>query len=156
QTARLDRPGLRVVGAEVDRRHTDDLPVLDIDEDRSAVGHVAVAHGAVGKPRADPQADALAHHDGLRKPIAQIFRSLDCELEIFLRVDLVEPVDRRHEQGGAERCSLEGERDVRIRSQPSAGAYPAVADRVPAADLLIARLALRAELALIKPRSEWG
>ena len=48
EAARLDRPRRRIVVVEVDRRHADDLAVLDVDEDRPAVGHVAIAHGAVG------------------------------------------------------------------------------------------------------------
>src|SRR5206468_7271892 len=107
QSARFDGPGRWIVRAEVDRRHADDLAVLDVDENRSAVGHVAIAHGAVGKPRADLQADALAHHDGLREPVGEILRPFEGELEILLRVDLVEPVDWRHEKTDTARGGLE-------------------------------------------------
>jgi hypothetical protein len=44
---RLDRPRLRIVVVELDRRHADDLAVLDVDEQRSAVRHVDVARLAL-------------------------------------------------------------------------------------------------------------
>src|SRR5262249_56458399 len=103
----FDGPGRWIIRAEVDRRHADDLSVLDVDEDRSAIGHVAIAHRAAGKPRADLQAYALAHHDGLREPVGEILRTIDGELEILLRIDLVEPVDERHEQISGEPADLQ-------------------------------------------------
>ena len=154
QSARFDGPWQWIIRGEVDRRHADDPAVLDVDENRSAVGHVAIAHGAVGKPRADLQADALAHHDGLREPVGEILRPFDGELEILLRVDLIEPVDRRHEQIGGDRGGLEGERDFSVGAQPRARRHLAVADRVPTADLLVAGLELRDEVALLEPRAE--
>src|SRR5262249_35632174 len=105
-------------------------------------------------PRADLQADALAHHDGLREPIGEVLRPFDGELEILLRVDLVEPVDRRHEQIGGDRGGLEGERDFSVGAQPAARRHLAVADRVPTTDLLVAGLELRDEVALLEPRAE--
>src|SRR5262245_23308832 len=154
EAARADGPGRPVVLAEVDRRHADDLAVLDIDEHRPAVGHVAIARGAVGKPRADLQAGALAHHDGLREPVGEVLGPVDRELEILLRVDLVQPVDRRHQQIGAERRGLECQGDVGVAAQPASRGHLAAMDRVPAADLLVARLELRHEVAILETRVE--
>src|SRR5258708_39953790 len=115
-----------------------------------------MTHRAVDESGRDLHDDVLADHDGLREPIAEILRPIDSELEILLRVDLIEPVDRRHEQIGAECGRLEAERDVGVGAQPRAGAYPPVADRVPAADLLIPRFELPDEIAFLKPRAEGG
>ena len=56
---------------EIDRRHADDLAVLDVDEHRPAVGHVAVAHRAVRHRRAELEAGGLRHHHGLREPVGE-------------------------------------------------------------------------------------
>ena len=113
--ARRDGPGLRIVVVEVDRRHAHDLAVLDVDEHRPAIGHVAIPHGAVFQPRADLPADGLAHHQGLGEPVGQVLAPLDPEDEILLRVDLGEPVDRRGQQLGAPGRVLERQLDVRVR-----------------------------------------
>ncbi len=102
QAARLDRPGRAVVLAEIDRRGADDLAVLDEDEQRPAVRHVAIAHGAVAHARAELEAGRHARHDGLGEPVDEIIRPLDGEVELLLRVDLVEPIDRRRQEIGAE------------------------------------------------------
>jgi hypothetical protein len=130
--------------------------VLDVDEDRPAVGHVAVAHGAVGKPHTDLQPDALAHHDGLGEPVGEILWAVDRELEILLRIDLIEPVDRRHQQVGTERGVLEGKRHVGVRAQSVSRGHLAVTDGVPTADLLVPRLQLRHEVAFLESRLEDG
>jgi hypothetical protein len=93
--ARLDGPGGAVRLLEIDGRDADDLAVLHIDEDRPAIGHVAGAQGAVGQPHARLPAHRLDHHQGLGEPGAEILRPVDAELEVLLRVDLLEPVDRR-------------------------------------------------------------
>ena len=105
--ARFDRPWLRIVVAEIDRRHAHDLAVLDGDEDRPAIGHVAIAHGAVRHRRAEGPVRGLHRHQRLREPVGEVLRPLDAEDEILLRVDLIEPVDRRGEQRGADRRVLE-------------------------------------------------
>ena len=94
----LDGPRRAVVVSQVDRRQTDDLAVLDVDEHRPAVGHVAIAHDAAAQFGAVFEAGRLAQHQGLGEPVGQIFRAVDGEIEILLRVDLVEPIDRRHQQ----------------------------------------------------------
>ncbi len=152
--ARMNSPRRRIVIAKIDRRHPDDSAVLDIDENRPAIGHVAIAHAAVGKARADRQPHRLAHHDGLREPVGEILGALDGELEILLRIDLVEPVDRRHEQADAQRSVLERQGHVGISAQPRSRRDASVTDRVPAADFLVARLDLRYEIALLEPRPE--
>ena len=50
--------------------------------------------------------------------LVEVLGPVDRELEILLGVDLVEPVDRRHQQVGAERGVLERERDVGVAAQP--------------------------------------
>ena len=154
QTARFDGPRSPVAVGEIDRRHPDDLAVPDIDEDRAAVGHVAVARDASGEPGADLEPDAPAHHDGLREPVGEVLRPLNGQLEILLRVDLIEPIDRRHQQIGAERGVFEGERHVGVGAQARTRCHLAIADRVPAADLLVARLELRDQVAFLQPCPE--
>ena len=156
EPARLDGPRRRIVVAEIDRRHANDLAVLDVDEDRPAIGHIAVAHGAIREADADLQTHALAHHDGLGEPVGEILRAVDRELEILLRVDLIEPVDWRHQQIGAERGVLEGKCHVGVRAQSVPRRHFAVADGVPAADLFVARLELRHKVALLESRLEDG
>ena len=114
QAPRLDGERGAVVFGEIDRRHAHDLAVLDVDEHRPAVGHVAVAHRAVRHRRAELQADRLRHHHGLREPVGEAVVALHGEREFLLRVDLVEPVDRRRQQAGAERRVLERDRDVGV------------------------------------------
>ena len=154
EAARLDRPWRRVIVGEIDRGHADDLAVLDVDEHRPAVGHVAIAHAAVAHAGADLEPGGLAQHDGLREPVGEVLRPIDGELEVLLRVDLVEPVDRRRQQAGAGLGILERQRHVGVGAQPCARSHLAVADRKPAPDLLVARLDLRDEIALLEPRTE--
>src|ERR1700738_1375392 len=93
--ARTNSPWRRIVIAEIDWRHADDLAVLDMDEDRPAIGHVAIAHAAIGAPGADLEPHGLGQHDGLREPVGEVLWPVDGELEVLLRIDLVEPIDRR-------------------------------------------------------------
>ncbi len=154
QAARMNRPRRWVAVVELDRRHAHDLVVLDGDEDRPAIGHVAIAHRAVRHRRAEFPVRGLHGHEDLRKPICQVFRTIDAEGKILLRVDLVEPVDRRRQQRGADRRILEGERDVGLGMQPGARADFAVAQLDPAPGALVARLDLRDQIALFQARRE--
>ena len=113
--ARLDRPGLRIGFVKIDRCGANDLSVLDINEKRAAVRHVAIAHRAVRHRRAEFPVRGLHHHQGLREPVGQVLRTVDAEHKILLRVDLIEPVDRRRQQRRADRGILEGERDIGLR-----------------------------------------
>ena len=151
----LDGPRRAVFVGQIDRRQTYDLAVLDVDEDRAAVGHVAIAHDAAAQLGAVFEAGRLAQHQGLREPVGQIFRAVDGEIEILLRVDLVEPVDRRHQERGADLGVLEHQLDVGLFVQTGAGRDRAVVERVPAADLLVARHDLRHEIVLLHPRLEF-
>ena len=150
--ARLDRPRLRIAVVEIDRRHAHDLVVLDGDEDRPAIGHVAIAHRAVGHRRAKAPVRGLHHHEGLREPVGQVLRTVDAEHEILLRIDLIEPIDRRRQQRRAGRGILEEKRDIGLRMQAGARCNLAVADLDPAANALVARLDLRDQIALFQAR----
>ena len=151
---RMNRPRLRIGFVEVDRRRADNLAVLDGDEERPAVRHVAIAHRAVRHRRAESPVRGLHLHEGLREPVGQVLRAVDAEGEILLGVDLVEPVDRRRQQGDAERGILEGERDVGLGMHPGARGDVAVANFDPAAGALVARLDLRHQIALLQARRE--
>ena len=75
----------------------------------------------------------LHHHQGLREPIGEVLGAFDAEDEILLRVDLIEPIDRRRQQRRADRGVLERQRDVGLRVQAGARLDPAVAQLDPAA-----------------------
>ena len=150
----FDRPRRAVILGEVDRDHAHDLVVLDVDEHRAAVGHVAIAHGAVGELVAVPPADGLHHHDGLREPVGVILGPVDAEHEVLLRIDLVEPVDRRRQQAGADRGVLEHQLAVGAGMQARPRTDLPLLELEPAADLLVARHDLRHQVALLEPRAE--
>ena len=154
--ARLDRPRLGVAVLELDRRRANDLAVLDVDEQRPAVGHIAVAHGAIDHARPDLPARGLAQHQRLGEPVGEVFRAVDGQLEVLLGVDLVEPIDGGHQQLDAQTSGLEAERDVGVLVQAAPRAHLAIAQREPAADLFVAGDDLRHQVALFEPRSEWG
>jgi hypothetical protein len=75
---------------------------------------------------------------GLREPVGQVLRTVDAKREILLGVDLVEPIDRRRQQGCGGRRILEGERDIGLAMQPGARADLAVAEFDPASGPLVA------------------
>ena len=56
---RLDGPRRAVFVFEIDRRHAQNLAVLDIDEDRPAVRHVAIARDAAAQSGAVSEAHGL-------------------------------------------------------------------------------------------------
>ncbi len=154
QAARLDRPGCPIAVVEIDRRGADDLAVLHIDEKRAAIRHVAIAHRAVGHLCAEFGARALRHQHGLREPIHQPVVTRHAEGEFLLRVDLIEPVDRRRQQRSADRGILEGDRDVRVLQDAGAGGDLAVVEFEPAADLFVAGHELSGEIVLLRPGGE--
>jgi hypothetical protein len=110
---------------------------------------------AAAQPLAVFEAGRLAHHQGLREPVGQIVRPVDGEIEILLRVDLVEPIDRRHQQRSADLGILEHQLDVGLFVQACAGRDRAVVEGEPAPDLLVARHDLRHEIVLFHPRLEF-
>ena len=154
----LDGPRGAVFLGEIDRRQAHDLavPSCHVDEDRPAIGHVAIARGAVGHLGAVFQPGRLRHHQRLRKPVGKTLFALDGEDEVLLRVDLIEPVDRRHQQRGADLGILEHQLDVGLLVQPGARCDLAVVEFVPAPDLLIAGHDLGDEVVLLHPRLEIG
>src|SRR5262249_8928261 len=147
---------LRIVLGKINRRDADDLAILDVNEHRTAVGHVAITHAAIGKPGADLEASALAQHHRLREPVAQLLGPIDGQLEILLCVDLIEPIDRRHQQIRAQLRSFEGNGYVRAFAQSGAGGNPAILDGKPASNLFVTRLKLRDEVAFLQARSKGG
>ncbi len=146
--------GCRSVVVEIDRRHAHDPAVAHEDEDRAAIGHVTVARDPSGMGVPNFQADGLAQHDGLRPPVGEIVGAVDREVEFLDGVDLLEPVDRRHQQRGADRGVLERERHVRLGVLARARRDAAAEHLVPARGLLVARLDLRNEVALLQARAK--
>jgi hypothetical protein len=63
-----------------------------VHEDRAAIGHVAIAYGAVGELRAAPPAGRQRRHHGLGPPVGEVIAAVDREVEILLGVDLIKPV----------------------------------------------------------------
>jgi hypothetical protein len=115
---------------------------------------VRMTPSGIGVPHFQP--DGLRHHHGLREPVRQILRPVDGDLEVLLRVDLVQPVDRRRQQLGGQLCGLEREADIGVVAHPRARADLAAPEREPAADGSVHRRDLRDEVALLQPRAEGG
>ncbi len=84
QTACINRPRLRIRTVEIDGRHSNDLVVLDIDEDRATIGHIAIAHRSIRHRRSKFPAGGLAHHQGLGKPVCQVLRTVDAQRKVLL------------------------------------------------------------------------
>jgi hypothetical protein len=116
----FDGPGGAILLGQIDRRHSENFSVLDINKHRPAIGHVAIADDAAAKPRSEFESCGLAHHQRLRKPICEMLRPFDGEREILLCVDLVEPVDRWHQQRSAGRSIFEHQLDVGFGMQTGA------------------------------------
>ena len=98
--ARFDGPGFRVGIVEDDGRDADDPAALLIDEDRPAVGHGGVAGDAVPLIDAVFPARRLGQHHGLSPPGGGVLVALHGEVEVLQGVDLIELVDRRHQEVG--------------------------------------------------------
>ena len=143
-----DAPGLGIGLVEIDQGGADDLAILHIDEERPAVGHVAITDRAILLGHAHVEAHAHQQHDGLGEPVGKVLRTIHGHLEVFLRVDLVQPVERRRQQISAEGGVLEGDGDVRIGVDAATRGHPAILDLEPAANLLVARHDLGDEIAL--------
>ncbi len=150
----LNGPRRAILFGQIDRRHAHDLAVAHVDEHRAAVGHVAISRHAAGRPGAVLEARRLRRHQRLREPVGQSLFALDGEQKILLSVDLVEPVDRRHEQRGAGRGILEHQLDVGLFVQPGPRSDLAVAQFDPAADPLVARHDLGDQIVLAQARLE--
>ena len=143
-----DRPRRAVRLGQIDRRNTHDPAGLGIDVDRPAVRHVAGSERAVRHRRAPRQADRLHHHHGLGEPVRQVLRPLDRQLEVLLRVDLGQPVDRRRQQLGGDRSILEAERHVGLAVPAGARGDAAVLEPEPARGPLVPRDQHRRHVAL--------
>ena len=149
--ARRDGPGPGIVIVEFDRNHADDLVVFDIDKDRTAIGHITSAFCAIGKVSAPSPADALGHHGGLGKPVGEPVITVHLEFEILERIDLVEPVDWRHQQSSGKLGCLEGHADVGVGMDARSGTYLAVLEYIVATDTVIPGLDLCREVLFFQP-----
>ncbi len=101
----IDQGGAsRVV--EVDRRGAQDLAVLDVDEDRAAVGAVGVAHDAVAHVGAGLPGHRLEARQRLHEPDREFIRAVEADLEVLGRVDALEHVERRGQEALGDRRFL--------------------------------------------------
>src|SRR5947207_3618288 len=85
-----------------------------------------------------------------------MLRPVDGKNEILLSIDLIKPIDWRHQKRGTNRGILEHQLDVRISMQPGTRGHVAVLELDPAADLFVTRHDLGDEIVLFQPRLELG
>src|SRR5262249_45261755 len=104
---------------------------------------------------AEGQGGCERRHYGLGKPVGEVLGAVDGELEILLSIDLIEPIDRRREERGADRGVLERQRNVGCFVKSAARSYPAVPHLEPAPRLLVARLDLRHQVTLPQAKAEF-
>ncbi len=154
--ARLDGPRAGVALVEVDRRQAHDLAVLDVDEDRAAVGHAGIARLAAGELGAVFPAQGLGQQDGAGEPGGQLVRPVHLELEVLDGVDLLLLADRRGEQLRGDRGVLERQIHVRARMNAGARAHRAVAEGEPAAHRVVHGADLRDEGLFLQAFAEGG
>ena len=143
-----DAPGLGIGLVEIDQGGADDLAILHINEERPAVGHVAIADRAIFLGHAHVEPHAHQQHDCLGEPVGKVLGTIHGHLEVFLRVDLVQPVKGGRQQVRAEGRVLEGDGDVRIGVETATGGHPAILDLEPAPDPFVARHDLGDEVTL--------
>ena len=129
---RRDRPGFRITVVKDNRRDTDDLAVLFVHKDGSAVRHVGVAGHAISLIDAISPADRLGQHDRLSEPGRQVVVSVHRQVEILDGVDLLKLVDWRQQQAGGYFRRLERQGHIRIVVQPGARRHLAIFEAIPA------------------------
>lgn len=83
----VDHPARRIRIVQLDRGHADDAVILDVDEQRPAIGTGGVASGAVAHGRAHRQADGAHHAQGLHEPDQKFVLALRDDLEVLGGVD---------------------------------------------------------------------
>ena len=143
-----DRPGRRIVGIEIDRRDAQDLAVLDVDEDRTAVGAVGVARDAAAHVGAGLPCHRFEAGERLHEPHGEVIGAVDADLEVFRGVDALEHVEGGREEALGDRLVLEVEGEVRLRVDALAGAHLAVLELHPAALGLVPQAQLRHQILL--------
>ena len=150
---RFDRPRLRVAVVEIDRRHAHDLAVLDVDEQRSAVGHVDVARlAATGVDAVTPT--GLQHRlEREHEPDGFVLRPVERHAEALGRIDPAELVVRVREDLQPEPGALDRDDDVGIRVDARARADFSVLDDVMAAGPCLDS-DLSREVLLLEPLAE--
>ena len=150
---RFDRPRLRVVVVEIDRRHANDLAVLDVDEQRSAVGHVDVTRlAATGVDAVTPTGlEHRLHRE--HEPDGFVLLSVERHAEGLGRIDPAELVVRVRENLQPESGALDRDDDVGTRVDARARADFSVLD-----DVMAARPCLDSDLSgevlLLEPLAE--
>src|SRR4029077_995495 len=83
-----------------------------------------------------------------------MLRPVDGKNEILLSIDLVEPIDRRHQKRSANRGILEHQFDIGTGMQSGTRDHVAALELDPAADFLVARHDLGDEIMLFQLRVE--
>ena len=155
--ARLDGPAPSVLVLEVHRSGADDLAVLDVDEERAAVGAVGVAGDAVTHVGSGFPGDRLQPTQGAQEPDREVIRTVDEDLEVLRRVDALEQVEGWHEKALRERPVLEGDGDVGARVDAAPGADLALVELDPATLLrFVPQLELGNEIPLLQARGVLG
>ena len=131
---RLDGPRLWVAVVEFDRRHANDLAVLDVDEQRSAVRHVGVTRLAVAG--IDAVAPAGLHHrlEREHEPDGFVLLPVERHAEALGRIDPAELVVRMREDPQSQARALQRDDDVGIRMDAVSRGDLAVREDVIAAD----------------------
>ena len=154
--AGLDHPGGRIGVVELDRRDPQDPAVLDVDEQRTAIGASGVAAAAVWHGRSHLQAGGLAHVEGLGEPDHHVVRPGGHHLEVLGRVDDLALVAVGQQQLQRRRHVLECHRHLRLGRGATAGTDPAVPDLRDAADAAVLEADPCDDVALPQPRAERG
>ena len=151
---RFDRPRLRVAVVEIDRRHANDLAVLDVDEQRSAVGHVDVTRlAAAGVDAVTPT--GLQHRlHREHEPNGFVLRPVERHAEGLGRIDPAELVVRVREDLEPQAGALDGDDDVGIRVNAAARRDRAVLDDVITAGRQLLDANLSDQILLLEPLAE--
>jgi len=96
----------------------------------------------------------LRDHDRLGEPQGQFIGSFQRDVEILHRVDLIELIDRRHQQVGGNGRVLEDQRNIGGCMDPAPRADLAVLEREVAPGGIVQRLDLGGKILLPEPLGE--
>ena len=152
--AGFDGPGTGITVVEIDGGGADQFAVLDVNENRAAVGHAGIAFAAVRQINAVFPTDILGQHDRLGEPIGILVRPGHGQVELLLGVDLLLVIHRRHQQTKGDIHILETHADVGIGMNARLGGHmPVFKDKVTPGAFVIDP-DLGNEVLLFKPDAE--